>query len=237
MGDQVINDAELYGVSIEPADVGLGKAYWRIKRLHHLTPEENGGNHHIYCDLVSERGEPIVGGTLRVTWPGGAEEVTTQDKEHDQPGANFPISVGQMCAVEALGAPSERAVGLHAEHPDEGAGNTLYHHSFYVVWQRTLKKVFSHYVLFGPPEDSQTQADLIIAMGYILRFKPAFGFKVQEAELAERVTIIGGTEAVSLDDQDVLEEAGCWVHRIEGDSRSVDRVLNELQKGGHPFPQ
>ncbi len=40
---------------------------------------------------------------------------------------------------------------------------------------------------------------------------------VQEAELAERVTIIGGTSTVSLDDQDRLEEAGCWIHRIEGE--------------------
>jgi len=42
-----INDAAAYGVAIEPATVPPNAWYWQAVRVHHLTPEENGGNHHI----------------------------------------------------------------------------------------------------------------------------------------------------------------------------------------------
>ena len=236
MATRKTNEAEAYGVSIEPADVGLGESYWRIVTVRHLTPEENRGKHHIFMDFLGDYGEPISGPRLRVTWEGGEETVVSEDKGPSEPAANFPIWKGQICNVEVLDLPSDHVSNLHTEHPDEGGGNTLYHHSFHVVWQRAVKKVFNHYVLFGPADDPQTQANLVIALGYILRYKPAFGFKTEEAELADRVTIIGGVNAVSFDAQDRLEEAGCWVYRIEGDSRAIDRVLTDLQKSGAPFP-
>jgi hypothetical protein len=31
--------------------------------------------------------------------------------------------------------PSDRVSGLSTTHPDEASGNTLYHHSFLVVWR------------------------------------------------------------------------------------------------------
>lgn len=236
MATRKVNEAEAYGVSIEPADVGLGESYWRAVGVRHLTPAENGGNHHIYMDLLGEYGESLSGSILRVTWDGGEEEVITEDKGPEEPAANLPMWKGQICSVQALDLPCDRVLNLHTEHPDEEGGNTLYHHSFHIVWQRAIKKIFNHYVLFGAADDPQTQANLVIALGYILRYKPAFGFKVEEAELAERVTIIGGAGAVSFDAQDRLEDAGCWVHRIDGDSRAIDRVLTELQKSGAPFP-
>jgi hypothetical protein len=237
MTGPIINDAEAYGVSIEPAQVGLGRSYWRVTQVHHLTPQENAGNHHIYVEVLDEYDKPVPGARLRVTWAAGEDEIVTAPPGADEAGASFAMVPGQVFSVEMLGGPSDRVVGLHADHPQEGEGNAPEQHSFRLVWQRAIKKIFSHYVLFGPPEDPKTQSNLIIALGYILRFKPAFGFKVEEAELAERVTIIGGPAAVSLDAQDRLESAGCWVYRIEGDSRSVDRLLTELQKSGRPFPQ
>ena len=236
MATRKVNEAESYGVSIEPADVGLGETYWRVVRVHHLTPEENVGNSHICMDLIGEYGEPIIGASVRVTWEGGQEDMITEERGPEEPCASFAMWKGQICGAQVVDLPSDRVLNLHTEHPDEAEGNTLYHHSFHIVWQRTIKKIFSHYVLFGPADDPQTQANMIIALGYILRYKPAFGFKVDEAELADRVTIIGGASAVSYDEQDRLESAGCWVHRIEGDSRAIDRVLSELQKSGAPFP-
>lgn len=234
---QPVNDAESYGVRIAPADVGLGETYWRVMRVHHLTPAENRGNHHLYLDVLDEYGQPAVGTRLRIAWEGGEEELEIEPTAPGEPGAAFPLGQGQVCTVEVLGLPSDRVLNLHTEHPDEDAGNSLYHHSFYLVWQKAIKKVFAHYVLFGPPDHPQTQANLIIALGYILRFKPAFGFKVEEAALAERVTIIGGPDVIPVEAQERLEEAGCWVYRIEGDSRAIDRVLTDLLKQGIPFPE
>jgi hypothetical protein len=45
--------------------------------------------------------------------------------------------------MEGVGLPSDKVVNLHSGHPDEPGppawGNTLFHHSFYVVFQRTIK--------------------------------------------------------------------------------------------------
>ena len=45
---------------------------------------------------------------------------------------------GQVYAVEALGLPSDRVENMHTSHPDEPPGNTLFHHSFLVVYQRMI---------------------------------------------------------------------------------------------------
>ena len=91
MATRKVNEAESYGIAIEPAEVGLGENYWRVVRVHHLTPEENGGNHHIYMDLIGEYGEPVVGVGLQVTWEGGEEDVVTEDKGPEYPAANYPM--------------------------------------------------------------------------------------------------------------------------------------------------
>jgi len=236
MANPSVNDAEGYGVAIEPALVNLGEPYWRVVRVHHLTPDENEGRHELFAEVLDEHGKPVPEARLRVTWPGGEDTLVLPAKPGGAPAASFALFKGQACAVAPADSAGDRVVGLHSDHPEEEGGNAPGQHSFRVVWQRAIKKVFNHYVLFGAPQDPQTQANLIIALGYILRFKPAFGFRVEEAELAEHVTIIGGTGAVSFDVQDRLEAAGCWVYRHEGDSRSIDRVLTELQKSGSPFP-
>lgn len=139
---QVVNDATAYGVAVELADVVPGTLYWQVVRVHHLTPEENHGNHHIYLDALDEAGERIMGAQARVTWEGG-EQVITVDKPANEPGANFPMWKWQICQVEMLGLPSDRVVNLHTGHPDEppGTGNTLFHHSFHVDFQRRLKAI------------------------------------------------------------------------------------------------
>ena len=237
MAIQIVNEAVQLGVAVEPADVGLKQTYWRVIEILDLESDDKGDAPHLLLEVQDEYGNPISGARLSVRWQGGEEELTTGEMDEQAPGANFSMWKGQVCAVRALGCPSDGVVNLRTDQPDDPLGPLGSLHSFRVAWQRTVKKVFSHYVLFGAPDDPQTQANLVISLGFILRFKPAFGFKAEEAELAERVTIIGGQGSVPLDVQDRLEEAGCWVHRIEGDSRSVDRVLTELQKSGLSFPE
>lgn len=140
VSDEVINDAVAYGVSIAAADVPVGATYWRAVRVHHLTPDENHGNHHIFLDALDEAGRRVYGARARVTWEGG-EQVVTIDKPLNEPGANFPMWKWQVCAVEMLGLPSDRVLNLHTAHPDEppGTGNTLFHHSFHIDFRRSVK--------------------------------------------------------------------------------------------------
>lgn len=140
MPDDVINDATAYGVSIVPVDVPVGTTYWRVVRVHHLTPDENHGNHHVYLDALDEAGQRLFGAQARITWSGG-EQVVTIDKPANEPGTNFPMWKWQVVAVEMQGLPSDKVTNLHTGHPDEppGTGNTLFHHSFQVDFKRTLK--------------------------------------------------------------------------------------------------
>lgn len=134
------NDATMYGVEVAQADVPAGATYWRVVRVHHLTPDENHGNHHIYLDALDEAGQRINGAQARVTWEGG-EQVITVDKPANEPGTNFPMWKWQVCSVAMLGLPSDRVSNLHTGHPDEppGTGNTLFHHSFQMDFQRAVK--------------------------------------------------------------------------------------------------
>ncbi len=140
-----VNDAQAYGVAIEPADVAPGGWYWQAVRVHHLTPEENNGNHHIFVDLrdleldsSNPLGGRVQGARVRVTWDGG-EQIATVDKPLSEPGTNVPMWRWQVCTLQALGLPgaelpSDRVTGLQTGHPEEAPGNTLFHHSFEIVY-------------------------------------------------------------------------------------------------------
>ncbi len=137
------NDAGAYGVTITRLDPAPGTTFWRVKKVHHLTPDENRGNHHIYLDALDEAGQRLYGSQAKVTWAGG-EFVVTVDKPANEAGANYPMYKWQKCAVEMVGAPSDTVHGLSSSHPDEPnpngsqSGNTLFHHSFLVEFQRTI---------------------------------------------------------------------------------------------------
>jgi hypothetical protein len=158
---EVVNDATGYGVQIQPANVAPGAWYWQATRVRHLTPQENGGNHHVYLDAregaagVGPDGARVNGARLRVTWDGG-EQIITVDKPANEPGANFPMWKWQVCAVECLGLPdkelpSDRVTGLHTGHPDEAPGNTLFHHSFHITFVKTkaAERVYTDSVIYG----------------------------------------------------------------------------------------
>lgn len=135
------NDATGYGVTVIPADVPPGRPFWRAVSVHHLTPDENHGNHHLYLDALDEQGARVLGARGRITWDGG-EQIVTVDKPANEPGTNFPMWKWQVCEVEMMNLLSDRVAGLHTGHPDEppGTGNTLFHHSFAVTFQRAVKE-------------------------------------------------------------------------------------------------
>jgi hypothetical protein len=236
------NDADAYGVRVEPVKVETGQWYWRAVEVHHLSPEENHGNHHIYLDVLdpalpdaaNAQGGRVFGARLKVTWDGG-ESLVTVDKPLGEPGGNFPMWKSQDCTVAALGLPghelpSDRVAGLHTRHPDEASGNTWGHHSFSVLFVRTQAgsvggKPLAHYVLFGPAEQPATAVNLLQAQEYLLAFHPAFGFNPAEAAGASRVTIMADEQAVSTRIVADLTAAGATVERISGTAAEVAAIL------------
>lgn len=242
MTNDLVNDASAYGVTIVPVEAAPGAAYWRVIRVHHLTPDENHGNHNIYLDALDEAGGRAFGAQARVTWPDG-EQTLTIEKPLNEPGANFPMWKWQICAVEMLGLPSDRVENLHTGHPDEppGLGNTLFHHSFEAVFQRTVKGAIQppappsgdpfieRYVLFGPPASSRTTVYLDLARGYLLARQPTFGFDANAASHARQVVIVGEAQDVSQEIEHALQQAGCQVQRVQGTPEQVAAALRSLQ--------
>jgi len=116
--------------------------YWRVVGAHHLTGAENMGNHHVYCDVLDEDGNRINGARLVLLKENASPNFAIVDKPANEAGTNFPLWKWDVAKVAVAwpddgSLPSEQVVGLSTAHPDEEAGTTLFHHSFYVVFQRT----------------------------------------------------------------------------------------------------
>ena len=234
------NEAQAYGVRVEPCPVEPGQAFWKVERVRHLSPQENRARHALFVDCVDEAGDRVVGAEVRVAW---AEEsrLLALTEEAGPLGVEVPMDKGLEYTVEMVGLPSERVAGLHTDHPDEPApdllpGNARYHHSFAICFRRATapdtgrEKRLPHYVLFGPPSRPETAAHMLMALGYLLRFGPTFGFSPEEAAYAEAVTILADEEAVSPAVEASLREAGCQVQRVAGTAREVELRLAELEE-------
>jgi len=205
---EVVNDAASYGVQIQPANAKPGALYWQAVRIHHLTPQENGGNHHIYLDVLDPAlggapGGRVEGARLRVTWDGG-EQIVTVDKPASEPGTNFPMWKWQVCAVECLGLaeqelPSDRVTGMHTGHPDEATGNTLFHHSFHVTYLKVqaAEQVYTDSVIYGVIHNGSGQTALLL-LGEQEVARKTLGvdetFRFAELGAGEYVIAVEGTD-------------------------------------------
>jgi hypothetical protein len=90
--------------------------------------------------VVDDQGKPIRGIPVAWDWIGRHPDQqavpVALDKPDPEPMGNIPMGQGQTVTVWVAGAgPSDRVSGLSTTHPDEASGNTLYHHSFLVVWR------------------------------------------------------------------------------------------------------
>jgi hypothetical protein len=217
----VINDAEAYGVEIIPAQVEPGQEYWKVIRVHHLTPEENYYRHYIFLDAVDENGDRLYGTLFTVMWDGGSDTIIV-DKHPPDPGTDFPMWKWQVCSVEALGAPSDRVVNLRTDHPKEGDGNDMFRHSFEVIFQRTTAResiqpassVVSGRVPGGGGHTLEIRGDIdfvrtqVLGNDELYRFEnlPAGTYVVRDlsdTRVAGPVTL-NGRDAVTLDFPPVL---------------------------------
>jgi len=140
-GNPPINDAIEYGVAIEPCRPEEGEFYWKIIGLHHLTPEENVGKHNLFMDVLDAAGgrvEPFF--EVDWTWegrrPDEAAPPVRLDKPQNEPGGNLSVWINQTVSawVTDDNECSDTIGNVHTRHADESGGNTVGHHSFYVVW-------------------------------------------------------------------------------------------------------
>ena len=154
-----INDAvQKYGVRIVEADVAEGETYWKVIGVHHLLPRENFSKHNVYLEALDESGQRV---TNPIAWAGWTWEGRRSNERADplpldkppyETAGNIAMHFGQIVSVwiKGLGRDandkSDRVENIHTTHPDEPLPdgsllNTLGHHSFYVVFQRTRKAV------------------------------------------------------------------------------------------------
>lgn len=99
-------------------------------------------------------------------------------------------------------------------------------------------KSIRHYMLFwqraypGP----FARQDFVNAINYIMRFRPALGFSVQDARNAEYVTIVGSEAGISEAEEQTLRESGCKIERIAGrNEEETSRILAEMASTGRRF--
>ncbi len=155
------NDAgPTYGVRVETANAAENETCWRVVGVHHLTPEENQFQHNVFIEALDESGARLAGPSVWAgwTWEGRQPDEEARpmplDKGANEPAGNIPMQQGQVLTIWIAGMnpqardKSDRVTHLHSAHPDErGPGgelwNATFHHSFYVVFQRTRKAAAS----------------------------------------------------------------------------------------------
>ena len=149
------NATDTYGVRIVKADVAEGETYWKVVGVHHLLPDENRSNHHVYLEVLDETGQRIKPmAWADFTWegrrPGEVAGPVQLDKPDNEAAGNIALHDGQKATVWMKGLTrdaqdkSDRVENLDIVHPDEPGPqgelwNTIGHHSFYIVFQRIPK--------------------------------------------------------------------------------------------------
>jgi len=98
------------------------------------------------------------------------------------------------------------------------------------------EKFVERYVLFGGREVVGTLSNFLLAVDYLMRFGTAFGFSIEDAKQAEKVTIIGGTEFVSEEEEQAISDAGAVVARISGSEEDIFQRLKARIDAGEPLP-
>lgn len=113
--------------------------HYQIIGVHHLTPDENRGNHHLYISVVDSTGkrnqELVEWGWVGQT-PQQIVRPVVLDKPPNEPDGNIGMGQGQIVWAKVLGKLSDTISNCTTLLPDEGPNNwnSIGHHSYYVVF-------------------------------------------------------------------------------------------------------
>jgi len=106
-----------------------------------------------------------------------------------------------------------------------------------IVQDPSTTRQIEHYLLFWDQGIQWAQADWHNAQPYIARFRPTCGFRVDDALLARRVTIVGGTAGVGGGAEARMRAAGITIHRLAGRNEAETKaLLDSLVAKGTPWP-
>lgn len=121
---------------------------FRVVKVRKLTPCENEGNHHIYIRVLDANGAGMNNVPVRISWGANSSDgvnAKTEAKDRGNGFIEFAMFKGTY-SVEIIGAKTEVASGITPDYQvDEPCvasgnmvGNSLFHASFEVVFQRTF---------------------------------------------------------------------------------------------------
>jgi hypothetical protein len=133
----MINHQDLshFGASVQRAGVAAGTTYWKLIEARHADPNrEFGGDQHVYIEALDEQGNKLRNVQAQIE-AGSEVHHPTLDKNLQEPGTNWPLWRGSQVFVSMRDAASDRVGPLHTE---MGAykGGDLFHHTWYLVFQR-----------------------------------------------------------------------------------------------------
>ncbi|MBI1293879.1 DUF5107 domain-containing protein [bacterium] len=120
-------------IEVVPANVPRGQRYWKVIKAEFQTPEEGGGRHHIFVEVLDEDGKRIVGQPIQIHWRDGGAEIVTEDKPAPEYAANFPM-------YGNLGGYSVDLPGLSDTVTGMGLPFGRMHVVYNLVFQKTVKQ-------------------------------------------------------------------------------------------------
>jgi hypothetical protein len=82
-----------------------------------------------------------------------------------------------------------------------------------------------HYLLLPTYEWGIADWHLEVIQPYVKKYRPTIGFRIEEAALAAKVTLIGGEQSFPAEVIAQLEAAGCSVEQISGDGTQIATFL------------
>lgn len=135
------NDAERLGITIKRTEVtGADKWVARCVVVHHLTKDQNKGNHNLYMDMIDEFGKRVKLATVKGD-NNGIKLSAKIDKPDNEFGTNFSMYSQDTLSCWVDEAPglgkiaSDTVSGFHTRWGgDIVGGNDYGHNSYYVVW-------------------------------------------------------------------------------------------------------
>lgn len=118
---------------------------WRCVCVYHLSPAENVGKSNIFIDVLSAGGDWAIANHLNVwwTWNGRQPHEPAPPREFEKRPPELRAQVdlyrGQTTSIriaDPTGLRSDSVHGLRSDVEDLPSGNTRYHNSFVVLFQR-----------------------------------------------------------------------------------------------------
>ncbi len=103
------------GIRVESPKVQPGQTYWRLVKAEFWDEKENQGKHHIFVNVLDEKGTRIIGQEVVVEWPGEKLAIITENKPPPEYSANFPLDVNHYPPWGTLGAFAVRVNGLPSD--------------------------------------------------------------------------------------------------------------------------